>query len=289
MTGSRDREAMARTNSVDFFAQRPPAQPARLIAGGGNRRVIQGRVRGDNSSDAVLLGGRDDLFQLGERKIGRDFQQHWFRASLIFVTNGAEQLLERFVFLQRAEAGRVRRADVEDNVIGERGQEAERIKIIRHRLFDRRDLRFADVDADGDGRPAAALAQFSQARRDDVGAVVVKPEAVDQRALLWITENARLRIPGLGLRGNGADLDKAKAERGPGGNRDSILVEAGSEADRVWESKPENGSRFRRRLETFEQRAATGGSEDAARRLRIARSCAVSAESENRIGLTKRS
>jgi hypothetical protein len=52
--------------------------------------VIQGCVRCDDSRDAVLLGGRDDLFQLGDRKIGRDFQQHWFGAGLILLTNRAE-------------------------------------------------------------------------------------------------------------------------------------------------------------------------------------------------------
>jgi hypothetical protein len=215
--------------------------------------VIQGCVRCDNSSDAVLLGGRHDLFELRDGKIGRDFQQHWFGTCLILLANGAEQLLERFVFLQRAKAGRVRRADVQDNVIGERGQKTERIKIIRDRFFDRRDLRFADVDADGNAWPTAALAQFSQACRDSVGTVIVESEPVDQRALLRITENARPRVPRLGLCRNGADFDEAKTERGPGGNCDAILIEASGQADWIGESKAEYSFRFRCRLETFER------------------------------------
>ena len=88
-----------------FFPQRPAAQAARLIERGGNRGVIQRGVRRDDSGDAVFFAGRDDLFELRERKVGRDFQQNGFARDLVFSVNDAQQLLERVVFLQ-ASAGR---------------------------------------------------------------------------------------------------------------------------------------------------------------------------------------
>jgi hypothetical protein len=70
--------------------------------------VINRCIRRDNSGDAVLLRSGDYLFEVRERKIGRDFQQHRLSRGLVFIANGAEQLTERVMFLQGAEPGSVR-------------------------------------------------------------------------------------------------------------------------------------------------------------------------------------
>src|SRR4051794_30511737 len=114
------------------------------------------------------------------------------------------------MFLERAETGRVWRADVEDHVISQRREEPERIEIIVHRFLDRRDPGFAEIDSDRNGRPATACAERAQPACNDFGAVVVEPEPVDERVLLRITEDARFGISRLRFRGDGADLDETE-------------------------------------------------------------------------------
>src|SRR5713226_5166195 len=103
------------------------------------------------------------------------------------------------------------------------------MEIIVRRIFDRRDFRLADVDANRDLGPTTAAAQFSQPRRDYVSAVVVEAETIDERLLLCVTKNPRPRISRLRSCRDGADFDEAEAKRGPGRDRDAVLVEAGGE------------------------------------------------------------
>src|SRR5256886_15358913 len=76
--------------------------------------------------------------------------------------------------------------------------------------------------------------------------------AIDEGLLMGITEDTRLRVSGLRFRCDGAALDEAEPECGPGGNCHAILVEAGGETDRIGEGQTENGRRFGRGLETLE-------------------------------------
>ena len=104
--------------------------------------------------------------------------------------------------LKFAQSRRIRRADVERNVIGKLAELTETMEIILRRFFQRRRFRFADVDPDPAVlRPASASAQFSQARRNCIRAVVIEAEAVDERLLLRETEDAWSRISGLPLAG----------------------------------------------------------------------------------------
>ena len=156
------------------------------------------------------------------------------------------------MLLEGAKTGRVGRADVEDDIIGQRGKQPEGIKIIVRRVFDRRDFRFAKVDADRNGRPAAALAQSAQARGHNVRAIIVEPESIDQRFQFRITKDARLRISRLSFGRDGADFNESETECGPGWDGDAVLIEAGCQSDRVREFQAKHGFRLRGRLETFQ-------------------------------------
>ena len=61
-------------------------------------------------------------------------------------------------------------------------------------------------------------------------------------------------FPGCGFGGHGADLDKAKPERVPGGNGDAIFVEARGETNRISKLQPEERARLRRWSERAQER-----------------------------------
>jgi len=72
-------------------------------------------------------------------------------------------------------------------------------------------------------------------------AVVVEAHAVDDALVFGNAEEARLRVAGLRLTGDGADLDVAEADTSQRGNALTALVEACSQAERRGESNAHNG------------------------------------------------
>ena len=77
------------------------------------------------------------------------------------------------------------------------------------------------------------MAGLRQPGGDDLRALVVEAEAVDDAAILGQTEKARRGVAGLRARGGGADLDKAETRAGQRRDRLGVLVEPGGKADRV--------------------------------------------------------
>ena len=73
---------------------------------------------------------------------------------------------------------------------------------------------------------------------DGVRPVAVEAEAVDEAAFLREPEHPRLRVAGLALGGDGADLREAEPEVRPCGHGIGLLVEPCGEPDRVREAKP---------------------------------------------------
>ena len=220
--------------------------------------MIQRGIRGDDSSDAVLFAGRKDLLEIGEQEVGGDLYEDRFATGLVLLLNCTEQRVERIVLLQSAKTWRVRRTDVQHNVIGEFAQEPEGVKIIVRCFLDRRDLRFSEVEADRYSRPAATPPQGAQSGRDDLGPVVVETQPIDQRFLRRISENPWLRVSGLSFPRDGADLDKTEPKRCPRRQRDAILVETGSQSDGIWESDAEECSWFRAWLKTVKRAECEG-------------------------------
>ncbi len=78
----------------------------------------------------------------------------------------------------------------------------------------------------------------ADARQDGIQAIVVKARAGDERVVLWQAKHPRRGISLLGLRGDGADLEKteAKTAHGPEGLR--AFVEARGQPDGVREGNP---------------------------------------------------
>ena len=190
----------------------------------------------------------------GRERSGAIFKRTGLRALWFSARIARSSFIERLFLLQVAQARRVRRADVEHDVISEFVQAPKRIKVILDGVFERSGFRFADVDADGDSRPAPARPQFRQTLRDDIGAVIVEAEAIDERLLHGITKDSRPRISRLRLRGDGADFDETETERFPRGERDAVLVEAGRETDWIRKVQAEDRRRFRRWLKCAQER-----------------------------------
>src|SRR4051812_33295992 len=131
---------------------------------------------------------------------------------------------QRVLFLQRTQARRIWRADVEHDVVGEIAQLAERVQIIIRGFLQWRGLRFADVYPDWNGGPATARAQLREPPGNNVSAVIVETEAIDQCLSLGVPKDARLRVSGLRLRCHRADLHEPEAECRPYRQRDAVLV-----------------------------------------------------------------
>ena len=146
--------------------------------------------------------------------------------------------------LEVAQAGRVRRADVDGEVVGNVGDGAGRGRVI----VDVTVAVAADVDADDE-----ALGQPRPRRADPVGqrlgAGVVEPHAVDRAPGRADRRVSRGRgLPCLRTRRDGAELDEPESERRPALDRDPVLVESRPEADAVAEAQPDDLHRVARRI-----------------------------------------
>ena len=116
----------------------------------------------------------------------------------------------------------------------------EREHIIIRGFIERCYFRFADVDPDRDARPAPAFRQAAKPAGDEIRAIVVEAEPVDDRLLFGDAKDAR---PGIALLGAGSDrshFGKAEAERLPSAKRHGILIEARGQAHRVGEMDAED-------------------------------------------------
>src|SRR5690349_20806602 len=124
------------------------------------------------------------------------------------------------------------------------------MKIIFRRLVDRRGLRLPQIDPDRNLRPAAALPQLTQTISDDIRAIVVETETINQRVVFGITKHTRLRISRLRLCGDRPDFNEPKAQRLPRRERYSVFIESRGETHRIREFDTKNCSRLRRRLKS---------------------------------------
>src|ERR1700730_2070295 len=212
--------------------------------------MISRRVGRNNSSDLILLTRRDNIAELGERKVGLNFYQNRFRGA-IFRGYSLEQDRQQLALLERAQARRIRRADVENEVVGEIPQPAKRLQVIVRRLVNGREFGFANVDADRNCRPATAFAQPAQTVGHDIGAVVVEAETINQRLLLAVAENARPRISRLRLGRYGPDFDETETKRRPGRKSDTVFIEAGGQTNRIRKCNAEERDPFGRGLESL--------------------------------------
>ena len=201
----------------------------------------------------MLVRQRDDFLQRRPVEIGRDFHEHR-PARHVAPLDRAEQVIESRAILELAQAGRVRRADIERKVIAKNFQPLERQQVVARRLLDWSHFRFADVDPHRNPRPAPGSAKLLEPRRDHVAALVVKTEPVDQPADFRHAKNPRLRIPRLRARGDRPHFREPKPERLPRRERHRILVEARREPDRIGKRDAEDRAREPRIARRFQRR-----------------------------------
>ena len=139
-------------------AQRRPAEAAglaRLAVAARQHAAVDGGVGGDDAGDALRAHRRDHGGQGVVGEVGRDLHQQRSRGdaggageAAILVLHGGEQRRELRLGLQVAQAGRVRRADVEDEIVGEAVQRAQARAVVVRGALERRGLRLAEVDAE---------------------------------------------------------------------------------------------------------------------------------------------
>jgi hypothetical protein len=169
-----------------------------------------------------------------------------------------EDFIERGFVLQLAEVGRVGRADVDDEEIRVRPEEAERAGVILGGGLERGDFGFAEVDADGMRGPAPQRAPVRELLREGFGAGIVEAHAVDERFVGDGAEHARGGIAGLRVPGDAAEFTEAEPERGPDGRGGGVFVHARGEPDGVAELQAEGFDGKLRRAEEGVERIAQG-------------------------------
>src|SRR4029078_12600589 len=119
------------------------------------------------------------------------------------------------------EAGRVRRADVDRHVVGDRRHRPQAADIIGDAV------RTLLVGADIDANDALAVAALQQALKRRRLTAIVEAHAVDDRAVLAEAKQARLRIPLLRAWGQRSHLDEPEAQAEHLLGHFRILVETG--------------------------------------------------------------
>ena len=156
------------------------------------------------------------------------------------------ELLHR---LEVAQPRRVRRADVDDQVVGVRRQQPGGLLVVAHRLVLGDELGLADVHAEH--RPPRIRAG-RRPRASNLAATASAPSLL--KPIRFTTarssgsRNSRgARVAGLRLAGDRADLDVAEPERAEAVDADRVLVEAGGQAEHVGERQPERRHRLPRR------------------------------------------
>src|SRR5207244_7122905 len=132
-------------------------------------------------------------------------------------------------------------------------KQTEGVEIILCCFFQRRGLRFSNVDAHWNRRPSPALAQPAESFRDSIRAVVVETETVDQRSLLWKTENARLWVSPLRFGGHGPNLDETKAQGSPCGEGDTVFIQSSCKPNGIRKFYAEDSLWFRHGLKNLQR------------------------------------
>ena len=161
--------------------------------------------------------------------------------------------------MQTPQAGRIRRADVDSEVVGDGSEQAGRLAVVGHSILDRNDATLSDVGADNRPVRVTALTRHSLGRGR--GSPVVEAHAVDDRSVVDEAKESRLRVAVLRDRRHGADLDVTKPQCPQAPDAPRIFIEPGSHAEGRLEAQPERVDGERRvgpREPTHEPREPEG-------------------------------
>ena len=135
--------------------------------------------------------------------------------------------------LEASQTRRVRRRDIDGDVIAKAGERRDADRVIAAAIG--RCLVRSDIHAN-DARRAAPRLEPPRHRLD---ALAVEAVAVDHGLIRRQAKQARPRVARLRQRRHATDLDGAKAKAQATIDRLAVLVEAGGEAERIWKSTTE--------------------------------------------------
>ncbi len=181
--------------------------------------------------------------------------------------------------LELTQPGRVRRRDVDGEVIGERREDLHELLVVIGGPLQRRGLLLADVDPEHQTR----FARPAKLIRDIGRAATRKTHPVDHRSSIHQPEDPRLRVARLRQRRHRPDLDMTETEGGETPPTLAVLVVAGGETDPVGKLSPKASTGSASGTQNSLASAARTG--DTAPALAMAardRACAVSGSSLKR-------
>src|SRR6266436_9751262 len=99
----------------------------------------------------MLFRKRQDIIDLFASQVGRYLDQQWL--SLVLLLDCLEKPADRSLLLQLAQSGRIRRTHVENEIVAYLLQAPKGLDVVDGRFLEWNDLRFPDIDPDGDLRP----------------------------------------------------------------------------------------------------------------------------------------
>ena len=191
---------------------------------GNHRHLLLVQIRGDF---------HEDRFALAQAVL----------QGLALCGQGAEQLVQGFVALQRAQVLGVWTGNIDRDVVRVGVNAAQGGQVVLRGVFDRGGRVFTDIQAQ---QHLAGMGSLPQPGLLDVvdkavQTLVVEAESIDQGLFLGQAEHARLGVAGLPQRCHGAHFHKAKAERSPGVDATGILVQSGGQPHAVGKNQPSQG------------------------------------------------
>ena len=207
---------------------------------------FRARHRSVCDDEAVNAGARRHVDQGGQRSIvhvGRDLEQDRGAPARLggrgvaCVSDARKQIGQRLGSLQVAQAGRVRRRDVDGEVGSERREQAHAGDVVEDAIV--AVAIGSDIDADDAWTPGAAVEAF----RHRLMPLIVEAEPVDESPIGCEPKEARARVAVLRQRRDRSDLDEAEAEAEHRVGRLRILVETRGKTDGIGELESERTHR----------------------------------------------
>lgn len=174
------------------------------------------------------MGDLQDLIKGRKFEIGGDFHEQW--AVGIDFSDRLNDFDERPFLLQISKAGSIGAGDVHDEVGAVLVEKSVAVLVVLGSIGQFGDLGFAEIYAHGDLGFAGG-----EAGRDFSGALVIESQSVDEPLVAGDSEHPGLWISGLGMPGDGSDLDEAEPELVPVVENQGVLVKSSGEAEGVFE------------------------------------------------------
>lgn len=206
----------------------------RVDTRGGQSLSADRRIGRDDPGDTVI---RTNIYRRLDLRFGKVWSNLYNQRNPVIGSfgKGREQLFKIFGFLKFPQIQRIRRRNVDRNVIGVRCEQFKASEIILRRFLDRNVLVLADVHPD-DALPL----EFRESFCNRNSTFIIKPEPIDECLIFRKSEHSRLWISGLRVMGNSSDFDKSEPERCKWIDGNRVLIKPCGDTDRI--RKPQTES-----------------------------------------------